>query len=124
MQSQGGFVRVLMNFIPAIIYVLFYKRIKNPSYERVLWIVISLICIISLPFLFLGFSTAIDRINLYFTPIQMVVYGKLLYTIKEKNLKYMLITTIVFGYFLVLYVWLNYAVHKECWIPYKNILLM
>jgi hypothetical protein len=31
---------------------------------------------------------------------------------------------IVLGYGLVLFVWLNYAIHAGSWLPYRNILFI
>ncbi len=123
MHSEGGFIRILMNLIPALIYLVFAKKFKTTLYEKKLWIIISLLSILALPMIILGYTTVADRLSLYFSPIQMVSYGKFIEVVKDKEIKYIFLVMLVTTYFLVLYIWLNYAVHKDYWVPYKNILL-
>jgi len=66
--------------------------------------------------------TAIDRVSLYFTPIQVVVYSRLPYLLRHKFNPQTITFGILAFYALVLYVWLNYATHALYWVPYKNAL--
>ena len=120
-QSQGAFIRVSMNLIPAII-ILMYRRIwKQKFNDYSFWFIISIGSLLS--FVFVSFaSTAIDRIALYFTPIQVVVYARLPYLLQHKFNPQTITVGILVFYLLVLYVWLNFAVHAIYWVPYNNIL--
>ncbi len=122
MQSQGAMIRVAMNFIPSVIFLLYRKEWKKEFKDYPFWVMIALGSLASV--ILVNFaSTAVDRIALYFTPIQVVVYARLPFLLRNKfNPK-----TITFGilafYLLVLYVWLNYATHARYWVPYNTTLL-
>jgi len=123
MKSEGGMIRLFMNLIPSLIYILFSRKADEATInERRLWTTVSFVVMVSLSFQYLGYSTVADRINLYFSPIQMSVYGKFIGRLKSKYLEYVFILVIVLLYFMVLYIWLNYADHRDYWVPYKNFL--
>jgi hypothetical protein len=123
MQSSGGFLRILMNIIPASLYLLFYRRIKSNTAEKKLWLIISIFIVILFLVQILGYSTVIDRLALYFTPIQMVVYGKLIKILRGTITKELFILALILGYLTVLFAFLNYAKHRDAWVPYRNIIL-
>ena len=121
MQSQGAMIRVAMNFIPAVILLLYRKEWKKQFNDYPFWLMIAIGSISSV--LIVNFaSTAVDRIALYFTPIQVVVYARLPYLLRDKFNPQAITFCILTFYSLVLYVWLNYATHSLYWVPYNNIL--
>ena len=67
-------------------------------------------------------STAVDRVALYFIPIQMFAFSRLPFlagTVQNYNL----IVMGILGYYaLVLFVWLNFASHAYAWLPYQSYL--
>ena len=68
-------------------------------------------------------STAIDRIALYFLPIQLIIFSNLPEAIKEvKNSPSIIIILITLFYAAVMYIWMNYAYHSLYWLPYNNVL--
>ena len=78
---------------------------------------------IFIPYAFLtSFSTFIDRIALFFLPLQMVVFSFL----PDLFHKTFLIpgARIVIYSAIVLFVWLNFAANSWAWIPYENILFL
>lgn len=121
MESQGAMIRVVMNFIPAVIFLLYRKQWKQQFNDYPFWAMITLGALASVILVSFA-STAVDRIALYFTPIQVVVYARLPYLLRDKFDP----KTVTFGilafYLLVLYVWLNYATHSVYWLPYQNAL--
>jgi hypothetical protein len=66
-------------------------------------------------------STGIDRLSLYLSPIQMLIYSSLPYVFGRKNQALGMMFVIVY-HGIVLYWWLNYANTSEAFIPYKSIL--
>ena len=119
MQSQGAIIRVAMNFLPSVIFLLFRKRWKQEFNDYSFWVMIALGSLASV-FLVTLASTAIDRVALYFTPIQVVVYSRLPYLLRDRFNPQMVTFGILIYYLLVLYVWLNYATHARFWVPYQN----
>ena len=69
-------------------------------------------------------STVIaDRLLLYLIPIQMYIIGNFADFKLFKVSKKMITFSILLYSILIQYVWLTFANHSICWIPYKNILL-
>lgn len=121
MQSQGAYIRVAMNFLPASIFLIFRKSWKNTFRDYTFWLIIALGSITSIFVVGLA-PTAVDRVSLYFTPIQIVVFARLPYLLKDRLAMNTTTWAIVLFYLLVLYVWLNYATHARYWLPYQNAL--
>jgi len=121
MESQGAYIRVAMNLVPAVIFLFFRKHWKQQFQDYSFWFIIavgSILAVALVPFA----STAVDRIALYFTPIQVVVYSRLPYLLRNMIAPQTTTFLILAYYFAVLYVWLNYATHAQYWIPYQNAL--
>uniref|UniRef100_A0A7C4JQA0 EpsG family protein n=1 Tax=Thermodesulfobacterium geofontis TaxID=1295609 RepID=A0A7C4JQA0_9BACT len=121
MESKGALPRVFLNFIAGLLILLGIVKIK---FDKTLWQTISLLSILSfLSMPFLG-TTTVDRLNLYMYPIQMVAFTHLINNVKEQNLKYLIWILIFYSYMFILTVWLLFAVHKEFWVPYKNLIFV
>ena len=121
MVSEGAKIRVFMNLIPSLLFLYYRHRWKKyfPNYWFWFWIaVISIACI---PFVSLA-STAVDRVALYFIPIQIVVFSRLPFLASDRFVTGHVIFVIIAGYAAVLFTWLNYATHAEYWLPYQNFL--
>ena len=123
MQSDGGLIRILMNVLPSLLFFINYRRIKRrwPD-DYLLWFVLALVTIVLL--LLVNFApTAVDRVALYFIPLQLVVFSRLpmLFTVSGRAT---VIRLIVAYYALVLFVWFNFATHAILWLPYQNIITL
>jgi hypothetical protein len=117
MQSDGGAIRVTMNAVPSVFFLLFNKRLRFSKEEARLWWWISVFSLACFPLLSYS-STAVDRVALYFIPIQLVVLAHLP-SLRGWSLGEFLGQAIPLLYgALVLWVWLTYAVHASLWIPY------
>ena len=68
-------------------------------------------------------STAVDRLALNLLPIQLVVASYMPDTGILKIDKFTWKIFIILMAFPVMSVWLIYAIHSYCWIPYKNLLI-
>ncbi|TQV62357.1 MAG: EpsG family protein [Sulfurovum sp.] len=120
MKSEGGAIRVMMNIIPAILFMLFYKKFQEFK-DFKLWLYIAIASMLS--FIFVGtFSTAVDRLAVYLIPIQMMVYGRLPMFITNSMLQTLFIIAIILMYAIIMYVWLNFATNAIYWLPYKIML--
>lgn len=119
--SQGGAIRVCMNAVPAALLLLFRDKLFYNDKERRLWTWMAVLSLATLPMLSLS-ATGVDRVALYFIPLQMFVFSRLPFVARDANN----FNTIIYGtvayYVLVQFVWLNFAVHARYWLPYKNIL--
>jgi len=115
--SEGGAIRVAMNAVPAVLFLLFRKRLKMRSEERALWFWISAFSLLCVPLVFQA-STAVDRVALYFMPIQLVVFSYLPH-LALSNSRVISRAAVIAFYALVEFVWLNYATNSKWWLPYQ-----
>ena len=123
-QSQGAFIRLAMNALPAFIFLALYKKFDLEEQEGRIWKWFSYVSILLFLLFFLtDASTALDRIALYAIPIQLVVFSYLPDIFKiGGHFNKLIILVIIFYYFLTLFVWLNFAAHSNKWIPYDSLL--
>jgi len=117
MKSEGGAMRVAMNLLPSLFFLLFYKHFKIFE-DYKLWFFIAIANIVSI-FLVSTYSTAIDRMALYLLPIQMIFYARVPMFIENSIIRTLYIFGIIFLYALILYVWLIHSSHSVDWLPYR-----
>jgi len=123
MMSSGAKIRVAMNLIPALLLFKYRDVWKRDFKDYNFWFWIALGSVLSIVLVFFA-STAVDRMALYFIPIQLVVLGRLPYLAKNELSPDTTKFIIIFTYAIVLFVWLNFATHSKYWIPYQNILFL
>jgi hypothetical protein len=119
MESRGAFLRILMNYPPALLFIYYYKYFKNDNLASI-FLGISIFSIFSL-FLIPFASTFIDRISLYFIILQIYFWPKFIH-LNKFSLRAPIYCIIFLIYFLSFFVWMTNADHKDFWIPYKTIL--
>jgi hypothetical protein len=107
----------MMNVVAAIPLLYFRKRLVEEPQTRRLWVLISWLALACLPFVFFA-STAVDRIALYLLPIQLFVFARLPNLTGNATARTVIVVGIVAYYAAVQYVWLNYAVERNYWVPY------
>lgn len=123
-QSQGAFVRLAMNVVPALMLLLWGKRFSFSEGEAPLWRWFALISLALFAILLVTpATTAVDRVALYMLPLQLVVFSHLPDLLGRKPGSQSLLAIAVIAYYaLVYFVWLNYATHAHAWLPYRNYL--
>lgn len=121
MVSEGAKIRALMNLLPSLLFLFYRKRWKQLFPNYWFWFWIALGSILSVLFVDIA-STAIDRITLYFIPIQLAVFSRLPRLASKTIPSSTTTISILLLYSGVLFVWLNFATHAEYWLPYQNIL--
>lgn len=118
--SQGAFVRLVLNAIPALIFLYYRDKLGKFYFNKRLWVVFSLFSIFLLISLFIvPSSTAIDRIALYMIPLQLIVASSLPNISKDGENQIQIVVMILFYYGLIEFVWLNFAVNAAEWLPYR-----
>jgi hypothetical protein len=121
-ESAGASLRVGMNALPAMLFLLFRKRFLLSELEKKFWTMISFsgLLFIFLLFLVPQSSTAIDRLALYWIPLQIFVWSRLPSALGESpTSKRRWVLLVVVYCFIVYFVWLNFSIHSEYWIPYQ-----
>ena len=107
--------------LPAIFILINYKDIREEDENR-FWKNYSIICILMIFSIF--FNTIISlRLLLYFLPLKIYALSKLpqISIFKYCPTKAYLVAFTISLSFLT--VWLNFANHSYCYLPYKNLLL-
>lgn len=115
--SQGAAIRVAMNIVPALLILVYGRRLGFTDYQLRLWRMFAVVAIAMVPALFVVPSTtAIDRIALYLLPIQVVALGRSLLLFNMPVIGRLAVAAYCFA---VLFVWLNFAAHANAWVPYR-----
>jgi hypothetical protein len=120
-QSQGAAIRVAMNALPAAIFLLNRKRFALSGDSLKLWTIVGLCSIGFVGLLIVSpSSTAVDRMALYFVPIQVFVLSRLPLALATSSQGLSVLEFCVVAYSgAILFVWLNYAENSAYWIPYQ-----
>jgi hypothetical protein len=124
--SQGAAIRVAMNVVAAIVILVFRQRMGLPPFQYSYWIANAVLAIASVPALLsLSASSGVDRLALFLIPMQMVAYSRLPYILsRDRSSNAAVFLGLVAYSFAVQFVWLNYAVNAQLWLPYKTFLPM
>jgi hypothetical protein len=120
-ESSGALIRVIMNAFPAALFLVFRKRFKLSNYEESFWSLMSIAALFILIILFISpSSTAVDRLALYWIPLQLFVFSRLPQLMSKSIIvNYQYLFLIFIYYSLTFYVWLFHAQYSAFWIPYK-----
>ena len=119
--SSGAMVRLLMNAVPALIFIAYRKHFPGSDWGRAQWLLFSLLSLVMVGAVSVSSSTTvIDRIGLYFIPIQLYVFGNLAVAMRMTERGRFYVTVLAVAYYsAILFVWLNFATHAEMWVPYR-----
>jgi hypothetical protein len=122
MESTGAAIRVLMNAVPAILFLLFRKRFKLSGDQLQFWTWMAVSAILFIPLLIATpSSTAVDRMALYWIPIQIFVLSRLPNAVSTTFRSAATHTLAIVIYcFAVQLTWLVFATHAHHWVPYKS----
>jgi EpsG family len=121
MLSGGAYAHVMLTAFPAALYLLFRKRIVRVLGEDKTVHAASWLAVLGLPMVAVS-STGTDRLVLYFSFVQMMVYPALIKSLPayKREIKWaavLLALTIFLVYFM-------FGEHAQYFLPYKNILFI
>lgn len=121
MQSAGAAIRVAMNAVPAALFLIWRKRFALTAVQRTFW---SWMSLAGLGFVVLlvisSSSTAVDRVALYWIPLQLFVLAHLPVALGRGGMaSRRWVHRIVLYSAAVQFVWLFFAAHAYAWVPYK-----
>jgi hypothetical protein len=118
--SAGALIRVIMNALPAAIFLLYRQRFNLEPAQSKFWAWVCYIALALVVALYLApSSTAVDRVALYFIPIQMFVLSRLPDAIEKNRNSQVWVLAVVAYSASVLFVWLFFASHANSWLPYQ-----
>jgi hypothetical protein len=119
--SSGAGIRILMNAIPAALLLLFRKRFELSPHTRKIWLWMAWGALLFIPIYFVSpSSSAVDRVALYWIPMQMLILSRLPDAFGLRGRRNPLWVILVAVYCAsVMLVWLLFADHAYLWIPYR-----
>lgn len=119
--SSGAAIRVVMNVVPAILFLRYRQRFVMPQVERTFWTWMSLGALAFVGLLLASpSSTAVDRVALYWIPLQLFVLSRLPDALGQQSGKNAFWVRAVVAYSAaVLFVWLAFATYAFAWLPYQ-----
>ena len=122
--SSGALIRLMMNVIPSLLFLLLRRQFTLPDDTRLLWTLFSLASLGLLAILpIFPSSTAIDRPALYMIPLQLFVFGRLPLVLGRttSGARFVSYASILY-YGAALFVWLQFANNSRNWLPYQSVL--
>ncbi|MEO5658922.1 MAG: EpsG family protein [Polaromonas sp.] len=122
MQSDGAAVRVAMNAMPALLFLCFRRHFVMSQAECVFWTWMSVgaLGFVALLLVSSSATTAVDRLALYWIPLQMFVLSRLPNAVGSKHGGSQALVSLVVAYSgSVLFVFLVFASHAAAWLPYQ-----
>ena len=120
-QSSGAAIRIAMNALPAAIFLLFRKRFQLEPVQQTFWTWMAWSALLFIVLLKVSpSSTAVDRVALYWIPVQLFVLSRLPNVLGPKNGKNAIWVLAVVAYSATVhFVWLVYADTSSSWLPYQ-----
>jgi hypothetical protein len=119
--SAGAAIRVAMNAVPAALFLWFRRRFVMSPEDRTFWVWMSWGALVFVVLLVVSpSSTAVDRVALYWIPLQLFVLSRLPDALGKPNGRNGILVRWVVAYCAaVLFVWLMFATHAQYWLPYQ-----
>jgi len=120
-QSSGAAIRIAMNAVPATLFLLLRKNFDLSPHMRMFWTWMAVGAIGFIGLLVVSSSsTAVDRVALYWIPLQLFVLSRLPDAIAKYGRPRDVWVKIVVAYSAaVMFVWLNFADNAFAWLPYQ-----
>jgi len=121
MESAGALTRVLMNALPGAFFLLNRRRFNLSESEKSFWSLMSWAAIGFIGLLIASpSSTAVDRIALYWIPLQLFVWSRAPDVLGLPGAANAIWVYAIVAYSAsVQFVWLVFAIHAFGWLPYK-----
>lgn len=121
MQSSGAAIRIAMNAVPAALFLVFRKRFQLSPEQHSFWTWMSWSALILVVALKVSpSSTAVDRVALYWIPLQLFVLSRLPNALGQRDKKNAVWVCVVVSYSAAVhFVWLFYADTAFAWLPYQ-----
>ena len=117
--SGGAFFHVLLIAFPSALYLAYRKKLAKANLADGNVFLASILTLGAMPLLAVS-STGIDRLTLYFSFVQMLVYPALLRAgVASRSVLRLGVVVLVMAIFFVYFL---YGSHAYTYLPYKNIL--
>lgn len=124
-QSAGAWIRIGLSALASFFILFRWRTFDCPPRTRSIWIGIAIANFVAMALLLLiTSSTAVDRVSLYFSIIQLVFFANISQLLRFSGRMELFGRLLVAGTAVaVQLVWLVFATHANSWVPYKTIVL-
>jgi hypothetical protein len=122
--SGGAILRLGIGAIASVGWLIIEKRLPLTAYDHRFWRLIafgSLFLFVLLPVF--PSSTALDRLGVYFSPIQFLFAAHLVSRIRRPDMRGALTILVVAFYALFLATWFATTDYIDAWVPYQSYLI-
>ena len=121
-ESSGASVRLLMNVLPSLLLAR-WRDFSVAGGARIIWLGYAGASLLAFAALLISpSSTAVDRVGLYFAPVQLIVAGNINDLLRMPRAGMFLTRTAAIAVAaLVQLVWLVLATDAPYWVPYHSI---
>ena len=120
-ESSGAAIRITMNALPGIVFLSLRNRFELSTEQRQFWTWMAWGALAFVVLLYFSpSSTAVDRVALYWIPLQLFVWSRIPDALGRPGAKNALWVYAVVGYSATThFVWLFFANHAFAWLPYQ-----
>lgn len=119
-QSSGAATRLAMNALPAGFFLIYRQQFDLTAEQRAFWTWMSLMAWgFVLALWVVPSSTAVDRVALYWIPLQLFVWSRMPDVLALGGSRSRTVSAIVLYTGVVHFTWLNFAEHSRYWLPYQ-----
>ena len=120
-ESRGALIRVVLSVLPSVLILRYHRVLLKGLSTKDFWRYFSLVPLFALPLVPFA-SNLTDRLLLYTIPIQAFCFSRLDLLFNDYLNKQLINFVVVFIYFLVMFIWINFSAHSSYWIPYRSFL--
>lgn len=118
-EAQGALYRLPLHLAAALVVFGFRKQWFARFNDGRLYVILAVAAVMTFPFAFF-LPVMADRMSMYLLPFQVAVAARAPDLLAPRH-RPLVIMGIVLAYGLSLYVWLMYANHANCWLPYSSV---
>ena len=120
-ESSGAAIRIAMNALPSALFLIFRMRFQLAPAQRNFWTWMAFVALAFVALLYVSpSSTAVDRVALYWIPLQMFVWSRVPDAMGRLGATRAGWVYVVVAYSAtVQFVWLFFATHSLYWLPYQ-----
>src|SRR3546814_55204 len=122
--SGGALARILMTALPSMLLLARWRHFPYSGLARRVWLLLAIAGTLTPLALWLSpSSTAVDRVTLYFAPVQVIAFGSLreLLGLSTSTTYFLRMMGVALAA-LVQTVWLLLATNADFWVPYHSVL--
>jgi hypothetical protein len=120
-ESSGAAIRIAMNALPSALFLIFRRRFQLAPAQKSFWSWMAFASLAFVPLLMVSpSSTAVDRVALYWIPLQMFVWSRIPDAMGRPGVStFGWVYAVVAYSAMVQFVWLFFATHSLYWLPYQ-----